>query len=191
MNEMGTSEKIIKLLRRFHEKNNQPFDQIDSDVYFYGLINADPEDVLRGLMEIVKSEGFSKIPTVKQILEASGIKHVSDRDEAEEICGQIIFSISKFGSYQAVKAKEYLGEVAWMVVVRYGGWESLCSSKLEEKDFMRSSLRSICQSVRALQAAGRLNAPLEVPGQIKIDQKTGNICLPNFGELKTALNLKQ
>lgn len=51
---------------------------------------------------------------------------VSTDAQAQEIAGRITESISRFGYVGGVKAREYIGEIGWSVVQRFGGWAEVC-----------------------------------------------------------------
>ena len=53
---------------------------------------------------------------------------ISKESQASEITSRIIESITKFGytSSGYHKAKEHIGNIGWIVVQRFGGWQPLC-----------------------------------------------------------------
>ena len=104
-------------------------------------------------------------PSVAEIVE---IVRPSPDDQANNIAGKILESVSSFGSYQGKEAKEFLGP-DWDVVIGYGGWALLC--KLENKDLTsaRAQLRDLAKAcVRARTREGQLqNTRIEGQSELK------------------------
>jgi len=47
---------------------------------------------------------------------------------SKEVSSRISSAISKFGWCNEEKAAEYIGNVGWKIVSRYGGWKKVCES---------------------------------------------------------------
>lgn len=153
---MNNVQKFMMLLGKFYQKSGQTYDLIDEEIYLGGIEPIGIDRALDALMMIARMKGLSKIPSVGDILEAAGIKEPSAVDDAHQILGRIFEAASKFGGYQAERAANYIGELGWVAVQRFGGWDAFCM--IEEDDFgtARAQLRDIIKSVNAYDSVGRL-----------------------------------
>lgn len=167
---MNTQQKFAALLLKFYQASNKNFDEFDAEIYFGGVEDVGFDKALEALMQIARSKGFHRIPTVAEIREGTGVIEPDKRDESDHMAGEIIKAISKFGEYQAVKAKEHLGDLAWTAIERMGGWRSLCMSDDSQMHIIRPQLRGMCQSVRAMDSVGRLHEPLPSTTSPKLEQ---------------------
>lgn len=69
------------------------------------------------------------------------------KDTAIEAVNKIPQAMKKFGYMRAKEAREFLGEVAWYVVERNGGWQPLCeATKESEIPIKRAQWRELAQS---------------------------------------------
>jgi len=53
---------------------------------------------------------------------------LNSKNEAVESAAQVIQAVSKFGWSNPEMAKEYLGQLAWRIVERFGGWRYVCEN---------------------------------------------------------------
>lgn len=53
---------------------------------------------------------------------------VDDDSMAREIASRIVGAVSKFGWPNPTEAKQYIGDVGWGIVERYGGWLFVCQN---------------------------------------------------------------
>jgi hypothetical protein len=98
---------------------------------------------------------------------------VSEQGEAVEVANRIWEAIGKFGWPNPVKAKEFIGELGWIVVERYGGWKSIClESNDAEPGIMKAQMRETAKSVAERARAGVLHTPPALP---KPDQEIKSI----------------
>jgi len=178
---MNTQQKFAALLLKFYQASNKNFDEFDAEIYFGGVEDVGFDKALEALMQIARSKGFHKIPTVAEIREGAGVIEPEKRDESDAMAGRIIESISRFGGYQAVKAKEFLGDLAWTAIERVGGWNALCLTELDQLPTLRAQLRGMCQSVRAMDSVGRLHEPLPGLNSSNIEQVNKMLALMGAG----------
>ena len=107
-------------------------------------------------------EIYGKFPlpgTLRALIEPT----FSDRDVGNDVAGRIWESISNFGQYRAKDAEVGLGELAWTVVGRMGGWVSVCSTPSDERSFFFAQCRDVTESVQRLSLAGKLGYKHELP----------------------------
>jgi hypothetical protein len=88
----------------------------------------------------------------------------SDEGEAQEAVSRLIAAVSKFGWVQPKAAREFMGELAWTVVEREGGWSNVCSELNESNiGMLRAQWRDLAESLSARSRAGTLNTPPALP----------------------------
>lgn len=81
-------------------------------------------------------------------------------DEAREAASRIIGAISKYGQYNPGAAKEYIGELGWAVVNRFGGWMNICIMDIEESTTtMQAQFRDLAKSIYRRAELGIYTAP--------------------------------
>ena len=74
----------------------------------------------------------------------------------EQVAGQIIAAISKFGVYHKEYARKSLGEDAWTAVEGYGGWTTICEIKVDQVPTVRSQLIKLLISTKEIARAKQL-----------------------------------
>jgi hypothetical protein len=88
----------------------------------------------------------------------------SAQGEAVEVMNRIWEAIGKFGWPNPDGAKEFIGELGWTVVQRYGGWAALCNeANSSEAGIMKAQLRESVKSVSERSKAGVLHIPPALP----------------------------
>lgn len=92
---------------------------------------------------IKKSDRF---PSIKQIIEIIDPAQ-EGKDKAIEDAGRVFEAIRKFGRLCSGEAREWLGEDIWASVQRYGGWEELCETKIDDRGIAMAQLRDIIHSL--------------------------------------------
>jgi hypothetical protein len=55
-------------------------------------------------------------------------KELSIDAKANESANKIRQAITKFGWPEPDKAKEFMGDLAWAIVIRFGGWQYICQN---------------------------------------------------------------
>jgi hypothetical protein len=122
-----------------------------------------------------------KFPTIDEIA-----KHVNPQlsplDEAREVASLIIASISKFGYARALDAEKYMGDFAWKVVERGGGWAWLCENVTTRNSSQYiAQLRDIAESLGKRAALGILDTR---PTLKNLEHKGGDGSLEHISPLK-------
>ena len=86
---------------------------------------------------------------------------LNELDDAREVASRVISAISKFGSYSALEAKKYIGEVGWECVQRFGGWQNLCQEiNADNINIMNAQLRDMSLSLIRRNKSGLMNLPI-------------------------------
>jgi hypothetical protein len=66
----------------------------------------------------------------------------TDIDIAKEIADKIINAVGKFGYTMPKSAEEYVGDIGWQVVERYGGWTRFSQELITDQlEIVRAHLR--------------------------------------------------
>jgi hypothetical protein len=94
-------------------------------------------------------------------------------DDGRDIASRVIGAVSKFGSYQSTGAREYIGEIGWECVKRFGGWVTICSELTEEnKGILNAQIRDLAMTLKKKALNGTLNEPQNFPTAITTNEAT-------------------
>ncbi len=113
-----------------------------------------------------------RFPTIAEIEEAMGIKGISDASRAAEAAARIEGAIVKFGSAggheKFKRQQEYMGELAWLVVERSGGYQHLCDTVDNDNlSTMKAQWRGVATALCDSSRAGSLDlAPVLPEGPV-------------------------
>jgi hypothetical protein len=107
------------------------------------------------------------------------------QDEAQVVAGLIVDANTKFGHYDQKGVREHVGELAYYVIERFGGWASICNLQYSEMGTARAQLKKIAESaIRNKITGGKLEYSRQQAGEIK------KLSRPNFLELVEGLDLE-
>jgi hypothetical protein len=105
-------------------------------------------------------------------------------DEAQSIAGVILEANTRFGHHDQIFVRDEIGELAYYVVERFGGWASICNLQYSEMGTARAQLKKIAESaIRNKVSGGKLEYSQREAGEIK------KLSKPNFLELVEGVNL--
>jgi len=76
---------------------------------------------------------------------------LTETDKANEVMGAIMEALQSFGPMQPKEARAKLGPIAWFVVERVGGWNSLCMATYDQLNSMRAQVRDMAKAAEKLQ----------------------------------------
>lgn len=89
---------------------------------------------------------------------------VNPDHEAVEVMNRIWTAIAQHGWPNPKPAREYIGELGWAVVERYGGWKNICQEANDsDGGIMKAQLRETVKSVVGRAKQGLLNTPPALP----------------------------
>lgn len=71
----------------------------------------------------------------------------TDEEIGQEIASRIEGAIYKFGYSSADKAKEFIGELGWKVVLQCGGWVTICEVETDQLPSSRKQWRELAAIV--------------------------------------------
>lgn len=118
------------------------------------LSDLDGQQVITALKKYMTGADSKFFPLPGQI-RAMISPEASGDQLALEAANKIIEAMGKFGWTNPEKAREFMGPLAWEVVVRDGGWVSLCErTKNDDLPILRAQWRELAKvvSVRQKQA---------------------------------------
>ncbi len=104
---------------------NRPLSDQVLKWYIDILANKNPDDIIKALRRWAIETKRPEMPTPGQILSLIDPK-INFDNEATEAAARIIQAIARFGYSNPLEAKNFIGELGWRVVERYGGWGHLC-----------------------------------------------------------------
>ncbi len=133
------------------------------------LVNAvsdlNPDAVLRALDEWVKTAKQRRAPMPAEIRELC-TPQISPDAQAREAAARIPDAIKRHGYNWPDRAREYIGELGWSVVQRFGGWEHVCqyhgTPEMNAQTFYAQA-RDLARSHIELAATGTLGQAPALP----------------------------
>lgn len=100
---------------------------------------------------------------------------LDDDTLARDAASRIVAAVSKFGWCNGGEARGYVGELAWSVVNRNGGWSYICENLGRGLDVgtFQAQARELAKTQIQLSRAGSLDLPPALPGPVvtRIDKK--------------------
>lgn len=141
-------------------------------IYTERLGKEDPDRVFAALAKCLDECKF--FPKLAEILIRIN-PPIDISGEADEMAGEIIGCIPRFGHWRWDEAREHLGIVAWEVVQRIGGWKQLCEITLDQVPTTRAQLRRIAESITRRAIRGELITYSPIEKREKGFQKLGDI----------------
>jgi hypothetical protein len=76
---------------------------------------------------IIRRKSRDPFPSIQEIRSIIVPEKKPDH-EAVEAAARIIQAVSKFGWCNGFQARQFIGELGWRLVERFGGWTQLCES---------------------------------------------------------------
>lgn len=99
------------------------------------------------------------------------IRHIvnpqeNDEDEARDSAARIVAAVSRFGWANQLPAREFIGELGWMVVERQGGWATICGELTDQNiGMLQAQFRELAGSLRRRAKIGLLHVPPRIAPQ--------------------------
>lgn len=104
------------------------------------------DQIVAALNRLFGSTPF--FPDASAILKELRPSNEDIQTEANLIAGEIIESLSTYGGVDnLMAARKHLGEKAWLVVIRFGGWHLLSSISNRDLTSTRAQLRDIAAGI--------------------------------------------
>lgn len=133
--------KIFDLLNLLVVTSGKPQDLKRLEIYTENLAEFPPQKVESAIRWCMQNLKF--FPSLSEIRHQIKPPKTID-DEASDMTGEIIDTVSRLGSWNEKSAKLKLGESAWRAVTLYGGWKNLCLVGLDQLPIVRAQLRRLC-----------------------------------------------
>lgn len=105
---------------------------------------------------------------------------LTDEQLAIESVARIVQAMSKHGSYNPDAAREFMGDLAWEVVKREGGWVKICATENKELPFLKSQWLKVALSVQAQSRAGKLGDAPRLPSTFGMQQSISSDMQPRM-----------
>jgi hypothetical protein len=122
------------------------------------------DDLATALEKIIANRGDrDAFPSVKTISDQIN-PTVDDEALAAEAATRLVGSIARFGYVDPRGAREYMGEVAWAIVEREGGWTSLCERvTTNQLPSLKAQWRELAKALMTKARAGKLDQAPALP----------------------------
>lgn len=143
---------IKSLLIRTARYYGQQLDDFAVRAYAADLARLDARDVERALNHLRMDPKRRWVPLPAEVL-AFLSPPVSRDAQAMEIAGRIQKTIGAVGQYRAEMAKDRLGPMAWAVVERLGGWQSVCTVTANQRGTFYAQARDTAKACLELSHA--------------------------------------
>jgi len=99
------------------------------------------------------------LPSIREIREIVS-PEIDPEAEAIEAAGRIVQAVSSIGPYQPEKAREFIGELGWLVVERDGGWQNVCRVLTDDNvGMLKAQWRQMAKAQFARAKSNALTAP--------------------------------
>lgn len=109
------------------------------------------------------------IPAIRTIREKIKPEPTA-KDDALDASHRVWEAIGKFGYSRQAEAREFIGELGWLVVEREGGWPAICEhSDVRHQTALKSQWRELAISLSARAKAGTLTLPPSLPRGPRVD----------------------
>lgn len=134
--------EVFKMAAYYREK----VDDFVLDMYAEEFAEAGLtlQQIRYGYLQLRKNPRVTRLPLPSAVIQAVR-PELDPMEEAKEMAGTIMKAISKCGSPSPRSARDMIGEVGWEVVVRMGGWNSLCASVTHENETSyMAQMRELC-----------------------------------------------
>lgn len=166
----------------------QELNRVQIQQWPHELMDLGPEKVAKGIAILRREPSRFRMPMPAEIrAKVSG--PVADESVAEDVANRVWAAIARRGLYWSHDknwpqcAIEELGTVAWEVIQRWGGWQSLVLESGEaESGTMRAQLRKSAASVIQQSRAGTLHTPPQLENKAQEPMKLtrlGDLAIPS------------
>jgi len=180
------SQEIKRVILEEAAMYNSQLSELTLRMWSQEYQNIPPEKLREAYRSIRK--GRRQIPLPADVFDALKPEAAPEAQAIESV-NRILLAINRFGYPNPTEAKEFIGELGWLVVKDYGGWDSLCANmgvEYSEQTF-RAQARESIKSKMNLAKAGVLNQPIGLPGSSdpeKLETRKGLLSLADLPQLR-------
>ena len=150
------------------------------------LSDLDASRVLESYQNYRRDGKNRFFPLPAQIRELVNFE-ISPEDKGREVASRVQSAVTKFGYSNPEDAKEYIGEVGWHCVNRFGGWGYVCENlgtNLQVLTF-QAQVRDLAQVTIKSKLAGKFDQPIGLPSRTQAEaiesQKKSDLLKIAFG----------
>jgi len=120
--------------------------------------------VIAAFAQYRRTATYRAFPTPGQIRDL--ITPGTDDDSvARDAAAKIVTAVSTYGWNNATRAREFMGELAWSVVVQQGGWVNICETLTHDNvGIMQAQWRDLAKSTVRIAKANEAQAALAASG---------------------------
>lgn len=122
---MSNEREIAKIVIGLAEYYDKVPTAAQIEMYVQDLSSLTPQELIEAVKRYRNDPKNDRFPLPAK-LKAMVKPPELDEDLAKEAAARIVGAVAKIGPYETERAKAYIGELGWEVVVRQGGWESVC-----------------------------------------------------------------
>lgn len=165
---MNPELEFHKLLNVFAHNSKTQLSQEFISIYDSAVEPFGYERAVAALKILIMECKSWQMPTPQSIIDKIN-KRPSRVSEANEISGRIMQAIPDFGYTRGSEAREFIGELGWMVVKRFGGWSSLCCDMglTLNPSTARAQMRDIALGIMDISDHRDISEPLQIENQDK------------------------
>ncbi len=175
--------QIIFGLAEYYDKT---LTDLQMEMYVEDLMDLDLQE-LKQAVRLYRNDPKNKFFPLPSALK--GMLRPSDDSQAREAVSRIIYSLTHYGDPyghsedRTNRAKEYIGELGWLVVKRMGGWVHL--SQAGEDDIgpiAQAQWRELANSIQTRDRLGMVDQPPMLPSSqgkhVELESKSTSNTLP-------------
>ena len=160
---MSQRDKVAKIVIALAEYYDKILSTTQLAMYVEDLVAIEPEDLIKAV-RIYRNDPKNERFPLPAKLKAMVVPANTDEDQARDASARIIASVSKFGPYQEQRAKEYIGELGWLVVQRQGGWRATVEAlTYDNQGQLQAQWRDLALSLARRSKLGLVDQAPELP----------------------------
>ena len=155
--------EYVKIVFALGEYYGKQLTENQLEMYSEDLMNLTPEELVFAIKAYRQNPDNKFFPLPGQLI---GIikPPMTATDEANEVASAILNSIGKDGHTNPERAKDRMGNLAWEVVQRMGGWLHLCETVSPQNEGMfRAQIRGLSETVSKKAKLGTLDQKPALP----------------------------
>jgi len=162
-----TQQIKIKLLA-LATISGKELNEMALNAFIEALSDLEPSAVLASLQDWLRTgKGFPYPADIR----AKVMPDLDPKDNAIDAVNRIITAIGRFGYTNPKQARDFIGELGWETVERFGGWLHLCENVNSENEGMfRAQLRELAVVVSKKSMRGELDKSPALPDRTNVQQ---------------------
>lgn len=176
-----TSEEIVRLKKEIIACSAYYERKIDDQVlnmYVDDLKDIPLNDVLFAYNKWRQNPKNMRFPFPAQI--RGMLKEtITDEDKARDAANRIKYAIASYGYPNSESARKYMGELAWKIVERQGGWKTICERTMnDELPFYQAQWEKYGISLIHFFESGKGEDPPGLPEKLALVQNILQAAMP-------------